>query len=187
MIDIIILLIITLSGYIGIKRGFIKTILHFSSTVLSLILTGLLLPFSSKILYQTQLVIIIRAKIYDFLEKKQNTSIILNNTVDVITNIIVNIVGFIIVIILVKFIISIVLKLFNVISKIPVLKQLNSLLGFISGIASGALICYILIGIISVIDTNIYLNSLNIDINNSTFGLIFKENNIISEALTKII
>ena len=187
MIDIIILLIITFSGYIGLKRGFIKTLLHFSSTVLSVILTGLLLPFTSRLLYRTNLVNIIRSEIYDFLQKKQHSSLVLANTVDIITNIIINIIGFIVVIILVKLVISIIFKLFNVISKIPVLKQLNSIFGLVTGIASGALICYIVIGIISVIEANIYINSLNIDISNSMFGIVFKDNNIISKALTKII
>lgn len=183
MADIIFAALIIVMAYIGAKRGFIRTLMGLSSTVLSLIISMLLYRPVSLFLSASPLKDAVRTYIEKFANENADgiSALLLCSSTEAAVQIVIDAIGFAAVIILAKIIISIVGGMLNVISKLPVIHQANSLLGLAIGAISGALICYIAVGVIGAVAGNSEISKV---IENSILVSYLYENNIITEILS---
>ncbi len=153
--DIIILAIIILSAYMGFKRGFLRSLTGALSTVISFALTLVLFKPIGNILNNSPVRESVFNKINGLIEGSDNTAIKLfsavqNDGVEAVTEIAINLISFIVVIIIVKLLLAIIMRAVKLTSKLPLIKQANSLLGGIFGLVGGVLICYIVISIAEI-------------------------------------
>ncbi len=182
MADIIFAALIIVMAYIGAKRGFIRTLMGLSSTLLSLIISMLLYRPVSIFLSTSPLKDTVRTYIEKFVSEKGNdlSVFLLQNSIEAASQIVIDAISFAAVIILAKIIIGVVGRALNVISKLPVIHQANSLLGLIIGVVSGIIICYIALGVIGAAAEHSQISKA---IENSMIVSYFYENNIITEIL----
>lgn len=153
--DLIIIAIIVLSAYIGSKRGFLRSLTGILSTIISFALTIILFKPIGKILGNSPVRETVFEKISGLLENTDNTTLKLfsavqKNGAEAATEIALNLISFIVVIVLVKLVLAIVLRAVKLTSKLPIIKQANSLLGGVFGLIGGVLICYIVISIAEI-------------------------------------
>lgn len=153
--DLIILAIIVLSTYMGFKRGFLRSLTGVLSTIISFALTIVLFKPIGKILNNSPVREAVFNKIESLLESSDNTTLKLlsaieKNGVESVTEIALNLISFIVVIVVVKLLLAIVLRAIKFTSRLPIIKQANSLLGGLFGLVGGVLICYIVIAIAEI-------------------------------------
>lgn len=153
--DLIIIAIVVLSAYIGSKRGFLRSLTGILSTIISFALTIILFKPVGKILGNSPVRETVFEKISGLLENTDNTTLKLfsavqKNGAEAATEIALNLISFIVVIVLVKLVLAIVLRAVKLTSKLPIIKQANSLLGGVFGLIGGVLICYIVISIAEI-------------------------------------
>jgi len=180
--DIIFAALIILMAYIGAKRGFIRTLMGLSSTLLSLIISMLLYRSVSIFLSASPLKDAVRTYIEKFISENTDalSAFLLQNSMEAASQIVIDAISFAAVIILSKIIIGIAGRALNVISKLPVIHQANSLLGLVIGAVSGILICYIAVGIIGVTAEHSQISKA---IENSILVSYLYETNIVTEIL----
>ena len=183
MADIIFAALVLLMAYWGAKRGFIRTLMGLSSTLLSLIISMLLYRPVSIFLSASPLKDTVRTYIEKFVNENVDavSAFLLQNSMDTASQIVIDALSFAAVIILAKIIIGIAGRALNVIAKLPVIHQANSLLGLIIGAISGILICYIAVGVIGVTAEHSQISK---EIENSMIVSYLYQNNIITELLT---
>ena len=196
LIDIIILCIIALSTFIGYKRGLIKVAFGLVSFLLAIIIAMILYrPISSFIINNTQIDDNIQQTIAHRLSSNDTTDEETNNIVanyysniknastnaiaDTISKTIVNI-GCM----LVVFVISNIILLFfrfsgDLIAKLPLIKQFNSVGGFIYGLLKGFIVIYVFFALIAILSPLININNFINIINSSIISNIMYNNNII--------
>ena len=139
MADIILVVFIALYAYIGLKNGFIKSVVNFASTLLSFLLTSLLYRPVSLLLYNIGLGSIAKEISLNLLEGKSGENMppaLLDKTADAFSVVIVNIISFVLVIIVIKIALGIITKSLNLVAKLPIIRQANSLLGLLIGIVN---------------------------------------------------
>jgi len=196
LIDLIILAIISISTIVSYKKGLIKVAFSLVSFILALVISiAIYKPVSNFIINNTSIDDNIEATISTRLYSSDTSNEEIDNFVanyfsniknastaviaDTISKSIINICCMIIV-----FIISnIALLLFRFIgdlfAKLPLIKQLNSVGGFLYGILKGFIIVYILLAIIAVLSPLVNMNELIVMINKSIIANIMYNNNII--------
>ena len=196
LIDIIILCIIALSTFIGYKKGLIKVAFGLVSFLLAIIIAMILYrPISSFIINNTQIDDNIQQTIAHRLSSNDTTDEETNNIVanyysniknastnaiaDTISKTIVNI-GCM----LVVFVISNIILLFfrfsgDLIAKLPLIKQFNSVGGFIYGLLKGFIVIYVFFALIAILSPLININNFINIINSSIISNIMYNNNII--------
>lgn len=194
LIDIGILLIISISTFIGYKKGLIKVAFGLLSFFIALLIALLLYkPVSNFITNYTPIPDKIEIKIEERLSssntketdnfisnyynniKNSSTSIIAHN----VTNSIINISSALLVFILSRIILLFLKFSTDLIAKLPLIKQFNHIGGFLYGILAGFFIIYLLLTIISLLAPIIDLNNILKLINSSIIGNIMYNNNII--------
>lgn len=153
--DIIILAIIVLSIYFGFRKGFLRSLTGALSTVISFALTIVLFKPIGNILSNSPVRESVFNKISGLLETSDNTTIKLfsavqKDGVEAVTELAINLISFIVVIIAVKIVLAIVLRAVKITAKLPLVKQVNSLLGGLFGLLGGILLCYIVIGLAEI-------------------------------------
>ena len=189
MADIILVAIIAVFALRNAKRGFARSVVGMISTVLSIVVGALLYESVSGIIYSSPIGEVVKKGIESFLA--ENTSGIVSgliNTqggIDILTILSVNAISFVAVIILSKIIVSFIAGAVNMASRLPVIKQANSLLGMAVGIISGCIFCYIAAGVLAAMGAN--FPSLVKMIENSKVAIIFYENNLITSILSAFI
>jgi len=190
MVDLILIGFIVLYAYIGLKKGFVKSVVNFASTLISLLLTTLLYHPLALLLNNVGLGGIAKNIALSFLDEKSKTgmdALVLDKTAEAASVVIVNIIAFIVLIITIKIGLSVISKSLNIIAKLPIIKQANSLLGLGTGIITGLLISYIIIGVLGALGANETISTINKSIIDSNFAILLHEGNIITDLLTKII
>lgn len=190
MADIILIVFIALYAYIGLKNGFIKSVVNFASTLLSFLLTSLLYRPVSLLLYNIGLGSIAKEISLNLLEGKSGENMppaLLDKTADAFSVVIVNIISFVLVIIVIKIALGIITKSLNLVAKLPIIRQANSLLGLLIGFITGLLISYIVIGIIAALGDNETVNIIHSHIKNSCFTFALYENNMVTELLSSVL
>ncbi len=190
MADLILICFIAFFAFVGMKRGFIKTIVGLASTLISLVLTLLAYPFVSDLLHKLGVGEAIKEIILSVITKNEQVNLglgIMEKTADASSVVVVNVISFIAVIILTKFVLALLIKSLNVITKLPVIKQANALLGMVVGLLSGILISYILIGILSALDENNVILVIKQYLDSSLIAVLMYRDNAITEALLKFI
>lgn len=196
LIDIIIIALIALTTFIGYKKGLIKVAFNLISFILAILIAIVLYkPVSSFIINYTPIDDKIEETItnqiansdniekesHNFIEnyysdiKNASTSVIAKN----ISQMVINIACMIIV-----FIVSRIVLLFfkfsgDLIAKLPLIKQCNSVGGFLYGLLKGFIIVYILLSLIAIASPLVEMEQLMKMINSSIIGNIMYNNNII--------
>lgn len=196
LIDIILLLIIALTTFIGYKRGLIKIAFKFVGFILAIIISIVLYrPISNFVINYTTIDDNLEQTIKDRLSsssitKEETDNIIVNYYSNVknssisvvsegISKTIVNIGCMLLV-----FIISNIVLLFfkfsgDLIAKLPLIKQCNSVGGFIYGLLQSFLLIYIFLAIVAILSPVIDINEFINIINSSIITNIMYNNNII--------
>ena len=175
LIDLGILSIILISTLIGYKRGLIKVAFGLLSFLIAIIISLLLYkPVSNFITNYTPIPDRIETQIESRLssEDKEETNNFVENYYNNIKNSSVSIISH-------NMTNSIINISTNIVSKLPLIKQLNHVGGFIYGILAGFIIVYFVLTIISLLAPIIDLNSFIKLINTSIIGNIMYNNNII--------
>lgn len=196
LIDIILLLIIALTTFIGYKRGLIKIAFKFVGFILAIIISILLYkPLANFIINYTTIDDTIEVTVENRLsssnitkEEKDNIisnyySNIKNSSISVvsegISKTIIN-VGCMLLVFIISNIILLFLKFSgDLIAKLPLIKQCNSIGGFIYGLLQGFLLIYTFLAIIAILSPIIDINEFINIINSSVITHIMYNNNII--------
>ncbi len=190
MADLILIGFISFYAYIGLKNGFIKSVVNFASTLISLLLTSFLYRPISALLYNTEIGSLAKDFSLELLEEKAGgrmEPVILDKTADAMAVVIVNLIGFIAVIIAIKIALGIITKSLNLVAKLPIIKQANSLLGLLVGLISGVLICYIVIGFIATFGEYDALVTIRQHIEKSVFAVALYDNNKVADLISSLI
>ena len=202
LIDIILIAIIALTTFIGYKKGLIKVAFGLISFLLAIVIAIILYkPISNFIINYTTL----DDKIEETVENKiassdsikeetnnfianyysdiknASTSVIAKNISQIIINI-----GCIVIV----FIISNVILLFfkfsgDLIAKLPLIKQLNSVGGFMYGLLKGFIIIYFLLALIAILSQLVEMPQLMKMINSSIITNIMYNNNFVLNSIYK--
>lgn len=194
IVDIIILIIILITTFIGYKKGLIKVAFGLLSFIIALIISLLLYkPIADFITNNTPLPEKIESHIENRISdssqeetdnfvsnyykniKNASVSLISHN----ITNSIINVSSVLIVFILSRIILFFIRFSGDIIAKLPLIKQFNHIGGFLYGILAGFIIIYIIFTIITILAPIFDLNNIIKLINNSIIGSIMYNNNII--------
>lgn len=196
MADIILILVIVLSAYTGSKRGFIRSLVGMASTIASLFISMILYNPVSNYMYNSSIGKSIEEAVAKFFEKNppvETTQIpsLLSNGAQAITDgatktvtlIIIGILSFILVAVLSKLVIKVIMVVMNVASKLPIIKQANSLLGAFVGAISGTLVCYVFIGVIATLEANQSTMLITEMIKKSNIAILFYYDNYIANIL----
>lgn len=186
MADIILVVVLLIFVRIGAKKGLIRTLFGAISTLLSLFLTALIYHPFSQILHNSAVGDYVRKLVEKSFEQKiQEGAIIplLDKATESASIIIINIISFIVIIIATRLILSILSRVLDIASKLPLIKQLNSILGMIAGSVSGFLLCYIIIGIIGALNGEGNISIMQKSIENSYIAIKMYENNFVSNML----
>lgn len=196
--DIIVILILAICIFLGVKRGLTGVIVKLLSIVLSLVISLILFkPISALIINYTpiydNLVTSIEGSLNDEKDEEDNSSepsvmleaiegtitdvkenannVIAKSMAEVIINLIVLVVIFIITNIILFF-----LKfIFKAIASLPILKQIDTLGGFIFGLIEALLIIYIILAVLSFVN----VPEIQIAIKTSYIASILYNNNIL--------
>ncbi len=201
--DICVLAVVMFFVYSGYKAGLIRSFVKVASYIVSIIISFFLYPVISDLLVKTP----IFEKLVDLIEKKYQLNPLIDvptDTFGVLSNyigkgvqaategfaqaiavLLVNILAFVIVLILSKIIIRIVGSLFNIFTKLPVIKQCNRLGGAILGGMVGVLVLYLVCAgffLFSPIDPH---SRAFYEIENSTFASEIYHNNFILNFIGK--
>ncbi len=186
MADFILILVLVLFALDGWKKGFIRTLLNLSSTVISLVFGIILYNPISKLLRESSLGDFVEENVYEFLLKSGEELLKTDIAVKTASSIVVNTISFIMVIILAKIFITILSKVLNIAARFPVIKQANKVLGVIVGIFSGLIVCYIAVGVIKNLSSNEIISQINESIESSSLAIKFYEGNFVADILAKI-
>lgn len=196
LIDIAILFFISLFTFIGYKKGLIKIAFKLVSFILAIAISiALYKPLSSFIINYTTLDDSISQTISERLSssttsKEETNSIISNyykefqnSSITIISNSISNTIINISCIIIVFLISNIILLFFkfsgDLISKLPLIKQVNHIGGFIYGLLKGFVFVYLFFAILTIIAPITDISNFIKLINSSIIANIMYNNNII--------
>lgn len=200
IIDLVIIVIILLSTYLAYKKGLISLAVQLIAIIISLAITLVLYkPVTNVVVNVTN----IDETIQDAILKKANTMISENNeksdkiietiqsnmlpeTAEVIA---VNIIqGAVIIILYIvgRVILRFVSIIANIVSKIPIISQINKTGGIIYGLLRGIIIVYAILLIINLSGTINPQNPVYTDLEESYIGKTMATNNILNVLFNKI-
>lgn len=104
----------------------------------------------------------------------------------IIASLAINIISFLVVFIIVTIILRIVINILDLVSKLPVLNQINKMGGLILGLLMGVTIVWILCLLISLLSTNASFTNLILMMQKSPITRFLYENNILLDIVTNI-
>ncbi len=178
--DIIAILIVAFLIVWGIKKGFVKAIFSLGSLLISLILSLILYPPVTGFLAESALGDFVRLNVYKVLGAdgaaagdtsvlnlpeifgtaiRQAETAAKETLANVVADLALTLLGIIIVFILVKILLWLVLKLLDVVTKLPIIRTANKLLGGAVGAVYGVLVIYLLLALLTFVTT---LNATNL-------------------------
>lgn len=187
MADIILIIFIALFAAAGAKKGLIKTLFGAVSTIISIVLSMAFYNPVSEILIKSSAGDLIRNSVSEIIKEKIQAGQqlpVFEQSVETLTALVINAISFVIVILAVKMLIMIASNVLNIVSKFPVIKQANKLLGMAAGVLSGILVCYIVIGVIATPGAEGNVKILQESIENSYLAVNLYENNMIAKVLS---
>lgn len=211
--DVVLIIIVGLCTFIGIRTGLVRTAIRFGAVFLSIFIALIIYPMFSEMFLSSEMA--------NSLSETINTEYVLpyiNNMLegslgelneangvlgiisknadmqaasaaevlsDRITAIFVNVVTFLIIMILCRIAFAVISKLLIGVSEFPVLKQLNAFAGGIIGLLQGILICYLIITAVSAIAAvNPSIKNIDESIQNSAIASYMYNNNFILNSLS---
>ena len=196
LIDIILIAIIALITFIGYKRGLIKVAFKLISFLLAIVLAVVLYkPVSNFIINSTPIDDNLKQGIEERLSSPDISDEETDNIVaayydnvknssttvaaKIISESIINVGCMIIVFVISKLILLLFRFSGDLIAKLPLIKQLNSVGGFVYGILEGFILIYILLALIALMSPIFNMNQIINMINSSIIANIMYNNNII--------
>lgn len=196
LIDIILLLIIAITTFIGYKRGLIKIAFKLVSFILAIFIAVVLYkPVSNFIINYTPIDNNLEQTIENRLSSSSITkeetdniianyySNIKNSSIGIVSQNIARTIINIGCMLLVFLISNIILLLFrfsgDLIAKLPLIKQCNSVGGFIYGLLEGFILIYVFLAIVAILSPVIDINKFINFINSSIITNIMYNHNII--------
>ena len=196
LIDIILIAIIALITFIGYKRGLIKVAFKLISFLLAIVLAVVLYkPISNFIINSTPIDDNLKQAIEERLSSPDISDEETDNIVatyydnvknssttaaaKIISETIINVGCMIIVFVVSKLILLLFRFSGDLIAKLPLIKQLNSVGGFVYGILEGFILVYILLALIAIMSPVFNMNQIINMINSSIITNIMYNNNII--------
>lgn len=224
LLGAIVLVIILISAYRGMRNGLIKTVFSICSMVIALVLTLWLSPYISKLAQSNESVFTyfthkvekaiptenIGSKISDQinfidnlpLPKTLKTSIVEHNNTDTyvalavdnfsayishsLASIIINAIAFVITYLVIAIILRVLSTILDIISKLPILHQINKLSGLFVGLLQGIIIVWILFVFLTAFASTAMGQKAFAMINESVFLSYIYNNNIILRFITNI-
>lgn len=224
LLGAIVLAIIILSAYKGMKDGLIKTVFSICSMVIALLLTLWLSPYISKLAQSNESVFnyfshqvekaipteSIGSKISDQinfidnlpLPKPLKTTIIEHNNTDTyvalavdnfasyvshsIASIIINAIAFVITYLVITIVLRVLSTVLDIISKLPILHQINKLSGLFVGLLHGVIIVWIMFVFITAFASTAMGQKAFAMIDDSAILSYIYNNNIILQFITNI-
>ncbi len=179
MIDIVVILFIALFTWRGYRRGFARTLLSGASTILSIVLGMILLTPVSMLLLASPLGNLMRNAAKNIAGGAGFVA------AEAIAMIIASVLSFIIITVFIRIIIWVVSDALKIVTKLPIIKQANNILGLITGVVTAIVICYTVFGIIAALNAGDIISdgSLTNSIEKSLLGAIFYKNNALAELL----
>lgn len=214
VVDLIILIIMVSSIFVGLKKGLISCIIDIAAVIVALILAILLCrPITNVIIENTNfdesLATTISQNIplsdTDF-KVEANTNLpegIVNYINSITENVntskdeafnaigvelasgIISIIIFIAIFVIVRLVLALIKVVSKIIDKIPLLSQVNKVGGAICGAIEGAIIIYVIFAVISMIAPVISNTNLLELINSSNIGSIMYNNNLVLNSIYK--
>lgn len=196
LLDLIVILIISFITFIGYKKGLIKVAFKIISFVLAIIISIILYrPISNFLINHTPLYDKIENTIQERLSSSETTkeeadnflsnyyyagkSVAINTISESIAVSIVNISVILVVFMISRLILGIFKFSGDMMAKLPLIKQLNHIGGFVYGLAKGFIIIYALFAIVSLLAPLVDLNNFINLINSSIISNIMYNNNFI--------
>ena len=200
VVDIIIVAIILLSTFLAYRKGLITLAIQLVAVVIAIVLTLLLYkPVSNVIINVTAIDETIQNAILEEANNiMTNDQEGANQVVETIQNnmlpetartISINIIEGAVILILyivIRIALKFVTALANLVSKLPILNQLNQLGGIIYGILRGVLIIYILLLLVNLSGEIEPQNHVYMAVEESYIGKVMNENNILDILFTKV-
>lgn len=196
LIDVIILLIIAITTFIGYKKGLIKIAFKLVSFILAIVISIVLYkPISNFVINYTPIDNILEETIESRLSSSSITNEETNNiianyysnvknaSISIVSQNIAKTIVNIACMLLVFILSNIVLLLFrfsgDLIAKLPLIKQCNSVGGFIYGLLEGFILIYVFLAIVAILAPIFDINKFINIINSSIITNIMYNNNII--------
>ncbi|MBS4536983.1 CvpA family protein [Clostridium sp. D2Q-11] len=208
IVDIIIIIIIVLTGLEGFNKGFILSAFSLLGTIIALLIAKQYYHLISSFLINNTNIYIwlykrVFPKISSIVEGEGSLTldtllkiikipeILINNDMqgidyssaqilsDIITILIINIIGIIVIFIIANILLSLIVTIVNIFFKLPLLNSFNKLSGLLFGLIKGVLMIFIIYAILTPI---ISLNPdglISTQTTNSVLGNYFYNNNII--------
>ena len=200
VVDIIIVAIILLSTFLAYRKGLITLAIQLVAVVIAIVLTLLLYkPVSNVIINVTAIDETIQNAILEEANNimtndeegaKQVVETIQNNMLpETARTISINIIEGAVILILyivIRIALKFVTALANLVSKLPILNQLNQLGGIIYGILRGVLIVYVVLLLVNLSGEIEPQNHVYTAVEESYIGKVMNENNILDILFTKV-
>ncbi len=192
--DIVVIGIVAVCILRGYKSGFLKSLINIAAYIVSIVLSFLLHPMLSEILIKTPLYTFFVQKIEEnypkaialqggtFLDKYLETAE--GAVSEAIAGLLVSIVSFVLIVIICKILISLIAKVLNVFTRLPVLKQFNSLGGAVAGGVIGILLVYVVMALVVAFAPAENFDKVTNEIHKSVFAKEIYNNNIILEFIS---
>ena len=193
MADIILILILCLFVCSGYKKGFAKTLINASANVISVIFSVIFTNPVAKIICESPIGEFIRNSASSYVSDNVKYAELAKSAVETAADGVCMTVSSIISFILIAFVVKIVVRLIagavGLVSKLPLLKQANSVLGALVGLVSGALICYVVIGFFGALISSgtVELDAVVSIIENSIICAYVYNNNIVGDIIASIL
>ena len=189
MADLILIAVLAVFALWGMRKGFISTLLGFASTIISFVLTSVLYKLVALVLYESPLGEIARSVVEKSLAENVKGGELLAKTAATTSGamLIINAISFILIIILVKVLVSLLVSVGKIASKLPLIKQANSLLGGAIGLISGAFITYIVIGVLIALGDSGTWTIASESIRESSLASFFASGNLVREIVSSVL
>ena len=200
IIDIIIIAIIALSVFLGYKKGIVALSIQLFAFIIAVVITFILYqPITNLIVNATAIDVSIQNAILEKANDIMQEDNELSNTVieeaknnmlpETARTLSINIITFVVMIllfVLVKIGLRFVTALANLVTKLPILKQVNELGGIIYGLIRGILIIYVALLIINISGEISPENSVYENVNKTNIGKMMMEYNVLNVFLDKV-
>ena len=200
MADIIVVLIVVLAAYIGSKRGLMRSLVGIASTFASLILGVLLYHPVSEFLSKSEFGEKINEAVAKYFENNpqaiepqgifealMNSEAMNEGAAKIASMLLISAISFVLVAVSSKLIIKIAVLILNLGTKLPVIKQANSILGAAVGALSGLVISYVCVGVIASLEPSGTALNLCEIIKESNIACLFYYDNLITNIMAAFI
>ena len=153
MADLLLILILGLFVVVGYKKGFVKMMISMLANIISIVLGAMFAGPLATLIYNSPIGSMISAGAESTIAEKADIGVKAVESVvaDSVAFVASSVISFILITIAVRVIIGVVANAVNLVAKFPIIKQANSALGAIIGVASGIVICYAVLGVVNAL------------------------------------